>query len=184
MAGSCSEFRLRGETVSRVRTPTLKAVMRLFRWTPTLLPLLALAAVPPVTAQAIDQTGGVQAVRSVEFGPPRIDGPPRLILITDRTKLEPMDGTYVSPDRKALEIRDGRIVAVDDPRGAIRQLRVTAIDEVAVRQDRGQPAIWLEDSRGRSMTLPDGQFANEKGQVLVIKGGTVVGYDPGPAFPL
>lgn len=158
--------------------------MRLLRRTPTLLPLLTLAVVPPVTAQAVEESEGVQAVRSVELVSPRIDGSPRLILISDRTRLEPMDGTYVSPDRKALEIRDGRIVAVDDPRGAIRQLRVTTIDEVAVRQDRGQPALWLEDSRGRSMTLPDGQFANEKGQVLVIKGGTVVGYDPGPAFPL
>lgn len=158
--------------------------MRLLRRTPTLFLLLTLAVVPPVTAQAVEESERVQAVRSVELVSPRIDGPPRLILITDRTRLEPMDGTYVSPDRKALEIRDGRIVAVDDPRGAIRQLRVTTIDEVAVRQDRGQPAIWLEDSRGRSMTLPDGQFANEKGQVLVIKGGTVVGYDPGPAFPL
>ena len=139
--------------------------------------LLLFATVPAASAQVIE--GRLQQVVKTDLVVPRMDGPPTLVFNLDKTKIRPASGTYVTKDRTTIEIRDGRIVALESPTSRTPTLKVASIDEVALRHADGRPVLWLKDSRGRGVALPDGTFRSSGGQVLVVKGGNVVAYDPG-----
>jgi hypothetical protein len=164
-----------------------EVIMRIPRRELFLSPLAALsmsATATMASAQELGSSGTLQAIRGVEFVAPRMDGPPALVLFTEKTRLQPASGTYVSRDRATLVVRDGRIVEVADSKSSIGRLRVATVDEVAARHGATRPRVYIKDAGGRTAALPDGEFRSETGQILVVREGTIVGYDPGPAFPV
>jgi hypothetical protein len=159
-----------------------EVIMRIPRRELFLIPVAALsmsATATMASAQELGSSGTLQAIRGVEFVAPRMDGPPAMMLYTEKSRLQPAAGTYVSRDRASLVVRDGRIVEVANPKSSIGTLRVATIDEVAARHGETRPRVYIKDSGGRTAALPDGEFRSETGQVLVVRDGTIVGYDPG-----
>lgn len=142
-------------------------------------PLVMLLLGGAASAQESGEANVLLTVESVELAFPRMDGPPTLLLVTQRGKLRPAAGTYRSQDRRILVVRDGRIIELSDPAAEDRRLRVASVDEVALRAPFAPKRLFLKDSRGQAVALPDGRFTSESGGTLVVRGGTIVAYGPG-----
>ena len=105
------------------------------------------------TAQVVDEVpvSTVSTVQRVELVSPRKEGPPVLILVTDKRRLQPAAGAYRSSEGRTITVSDGRIVGLSDPVAKLGRFQVVSVDEVAVRYAEGVPRLYLKDARGRAV---------------------------------
>ena len=131
------------------------------------------------TAQVVDEVP-VSTVQRVELVSPRTEGPPVLILVTDKRRLQPAAGAYRSSEGRTITVSDGRIVGLSDPVARLDRFQVVSVDEVAVRHAEQVPRLYLKDARGRVVVLPDGRYTSKDGMTLLVRAGTIVGYGKSP----
>lgn len=147
----------------------------------TVLALLAGAASgAPAAAQEMDETYQPAQpeygnIPDVELVASRQDGPPTLVLVSKKGRSLPASGTYRTRDGKSLVVKDGQILELTDPAAELLRFRVASIEKVVVRGS-APDRLFLKNSRGRAVALPDGAFTSGKGVSLVVKDGMVVGY--------
>jgi len=131
------------------------------------------------TAQVVDEVP-VSTVQRVELVSPRKEGPPVLILVTDKRRLQPSAGAYRSSEGRTITVSDSRIVGLSDPVASLGRFQVVSVDEVAVRHAEQVPRLYLKDARGRVVVLPDGRYTSKDGMTLLVRAGTIVGYGKSP----
>lgn len=134
------------------------------------------------TAQVVDEVpvSTVSTVQRVELVSPRKEGPPVLILVTDKRRLQPAAGAYRSSEGRTITVSDGRIVGLSDPVAKLGRFQVVSVDEVAVRHAEQVPRLYLKDARGRAVVLPDGRYTSKDGMTLLVRAGTIIGYGKSP----
>lgn len=132
-------------------------------------------------AQDLDRVTEPAMVTAVDLITPRMDGPSVLILSTAAGKVRLADGIYRSKDRVSLVVKNAQIIEVRGAgtEGSSGGFRVSQIEKVAVRHFDSPAGIYLRDSRGRTMALPDGRFTSESGLTLVVTKSTVTAYGQG-----
>lgn len=131
-----------------------------------------------VIAQDLNR-GELATVRSVDLVTPRIDGPPALILSVPDGRIRLADGIYQNRDRVSLVVRNGQIVEIRDAKETTSSFRVSQIEKVAVRHADSPDGLYLKDTRGRTMALPDGRFTSATGLTMVVYKATVTAYGEG-----
>lgn len=133
-----------------------------------------------IIAQDLNR-GELATVRSVNLVIPRIDGPPVLVLSTPDGRIRLADGIYQNRDRVSLVVRNGQIVEVRDAKKetTTSSFRVSQIEKVVVRHADSPDGLYLKDTRGRTMALPDGRFTSASGLTMVVYKATVTAYGEG-----